>query len=86
MGKRGQGEKVPVTMRALIQRINRKLASDNEMLRRTRGQASVDLGVYHVIDVSKNAVVGKDIDPEAYGRDLGVLKPWERLVDEGGQA
>ena len=35
---------VPVTMRALIQRINRKLAPD-EMLKATRGEQAERLGI-----------------------------------------
>ena len=43
---------VPVSERALIQRINRKLASDLEVLKTARGRrAEFDLGRYYVIDL-----------------------------------
>ena len=40
-------QKVPVSMRAVIQRINRKLTDDDEVLKTTRGErARFDLGDY----------------------------------------
>ena len=71
--------KAPVTERALVQRINRALALRGERLRAGRGRSVDDLGDYFVVDVDRRAVVGKDITLEEYGRDLGVLQPWERV-------
>jgi hypothetical protein len=76
------GKKVPVTSRALIQRINRKLAADGEVLKASRGmQAFLDVGDHYVLDISMNAVVRKNLDIEQFGRSLGVLKPYEGLAD-----
>jgi hypothetical protein len=72
---------VPVTMRALIQRVNRKLATDGEVLKTTRGaRAHQELGDYYVLNVRMNAVARHDVDPEALGRRIGVLRPWEYVV------
>jgi len=72
---------VPVTARALIQRINRALAKDNEILKTTRGERAVqDLGQYYVLDFNMNAVMRKDVDIEEFGRQLGALKDFEKLV------
>jgi hypothetical protein len=77
-----QGKTVPVTMRALIQRINRKLAKENEALKATRGEsARQQIGDYHIIDVSRNFLVQFHVDPEALGRDLGVLRAWESVAE-----
>jgi len=35
---------------------------------------------YYIINVRGN-YIGKDIDPEAYARKLGVLKEWEVVRD-----
>jgi len=75
-----QGGKVPVTMRALIQRINRKLAAQGEKLKTYRGgRSEVQLGRYYIIDVRRNFLVAGNQDPEGLGRELGVLKEWEKV-------
>ena len=73
--------KMPVTMRALTQRVNRKLKPDLEMLRVTRGaQMQQDVGDYHVIDFRKNWITHKHVDPEQMARDMGVLHEWEEVA------
>jgi hypothetical protein len=77
---------VPVTKRALIQRINRKLEvtkgrdSIAARVKATRGgRAQTDLGDYYLLDAERGAVLDHHLDLEAYGRELGVLAAWERL-------
>jgi hypothetical protein len=73
-------QKAPVSERALIQRINRKLWDDDEMVKTTRGgRAEMDLGRHYVVNWRINGVIHKDIDLEDWGRDLGVLKNWEKV-------
>jgi len=80
MAKKAQT--VPVTIRALVQRINRRLERDGEMLKKSRtARDQQNLGDYFTIDVSINGVTGKRIDPEALGRELGVLRPYEHVED-----
>jgi hypothetical protein len=74
-------QKVPITERALIQRINRKLKPDLEMLRVTRERWQTELGRFHIIDFDKNWICRKDVDLEELGRDLGVLADYEALVE-----
>lgn len=74
---------VPVTMRALIQRINRKLRPDDEMLKVARGErARAQLGDYYAIDFNRNIVTAQHVDPEKWGREMNVLAPWEHVSDE----
>ena len=74
--------KAPVTVRAVVQRINRKLAHNDEMLRVTRGrQMQQECGDYHIVDFGMKAVVNKDVDPVKLARELGVLADWEAVVD-----
>jgi hypothetical protein len=71
---------VPVSLRALLQRINRKLAAQEECLKATRGERGRhDLGDYYIVDVRRNFVVATHQDPETLGRELGALRPWEAV-------
>ena len=74
-------QKVPVTMRAVIQRINRKLAPNMEKLLAARSErVRRDLGDYYVVDQRRNFLIHKDVDPETYAREIGVLAEWEKLT------
>jgi hypothetical protein len=72
--------KLPVSERAVIQRINRKLKSDNEMVRKARGSAR-SLGEYYVIDFNRNWITGQNVDIEELARELGVLREWETVEE-----
>ena len=75
--------KAPISVRAVIQRINRKLKQDNEMLKATRGDRwRHELGDYYIANFARNFIVGKHVDPEALGRELGVVEQWEEVRDE----
>lgn len=66
--------KVPVSERALIARINRKLPG-NEKLKKLRGTRwENDLGLYYIVDEYFNAVRDTHVDIESLGRELGALK------------
>jgi hypothetical protein len=74
-------KKVPVTMRAVIQRLNRHLAHRDEKLKAYRGERDrFNMGDYYIIDVSENVVLVKDVDPEQKAREAGVLKAWEKVA------
>ena len=65
---------------ALVARINRKLAHEDQQLKATRGErARRELGDYYIVDVNRNLIVAKDCDLVKLARGLGVLKPFERL-------
>ena len=73
----------PVSSRALIQRINRKLRSDDELLKKARPRSGWnELGDYYVVNFRMNWIAAKDVDIEELGRELGVLQPQERLLLE----
>lgn len=74
-------KKVTVSLRATIQRINRKLKPDLQSVKTARGERlRQEVGDYYIIDYDRNYVADKDIDPEAYARELGVLQPWETVA------
>ena len=72
-----KGRKAPVTLRAVIQRINRKLAADGLVLKAARGRRG---GSHYLLDTKRNVITRLDQDVEAYARKLGVLAAWEELV------
>jgi hypothetical protein len=73
-------KKIPVTERALLQRINRALAKNHEVLRRTRGEKwRPELGDFYVLDLNRNVIVSKHAEPLTLAKRLDVLKPYEEL-------
>jgi hypothetical protein len=68
-----------ITERALVQRINRRLAKVGERVRKTRvgTRSEVELGTFFITDCDRNCVQAKDVDVEALGHELGVLAPCE---------
>ena len=81
MGEKKQ--RVPVTVRALIQRINRKLALQDESLRKARTEnVRLTVGDYYIVDVMRNCIAHREVDIEEQGRQLGALKPWETVALE----
>jgi hypothetical protein len=81
--KTESAKKVPVSERALIARINRKLASREEVLKPNRSSKwESDLGSYYTLNVRLNSIVSKHLDLETVAKEEGVLKAHERLSAE----
>ncbi|MGJ7552644.1 hypothetical protein ACSFBI_01495 [Variovorax sp. RB3P1] len=84
MSKRKHPVQVPVTERAVLQRLNRHLARENDPLfvRTTRegSRASSSLGRYYAVNLRTNVVDAYGIALEVWARDVGALKPHEVLV------
>jgi hypothetical protein len=83
---------VPVSERALVQRINRRLHANAKIdaaghvhgqwhcLKKTRGARAVqELGEYYLLDVYRNAVLQHHVDPAKLAKQLEVLRPYEQL-------
>ena len=71
---------LPVTERALVQRLRRALAKEGERLLVNRsGHAPANVGRYYLVD-GRNIMTDNAVDIEALGRELKLLRPWERLV------
>ena len=70
----------PVTLKAIIARINRKLKPDFETLKTSRGALTASsLGEHYLIDFRRNAILDTHVDPETYARELGVMAGYEFL-------
>lgn len=77
-------KKAKISKHALIQRINRRLAKDGEVLKAGLGEKVIsDLGNYFIVDTSHNAIVSHDVEIEELGRKIKVLKPYETVDMEG---
>ncbi len=77
-------KKVPVSERALIQRLNRKIKEDDLVLKKCRpdSRAYNDLGDYFVVDINRNVVIERKLDSvdlQSMGRAKKVLADWEEL-------
>jgi len=73
-------EKVPVSTKALLQRINRKLAHDTQVLKKVRSARVVQrVGRYYIVDTYNNLLLHTHCVPEVIGREKGVLAAWERV-------
>ena len=72
---------VPVSERALMARVNRKLRDNDEVLRHAAelSRAWSNLGSYYTVNVRINGVTRSHIDIEELARELGCLKPYERV-------
>jgi len=75
--------KVPVSMRAIEQRINRKLAHDGEALKKLRGDRyRQELGRYYIVNLNRNYIEAQHVDPVALAQELGVLAAWETVHED----
>jgi hypothetical protein len=73
--------RVPITVRALVQRLGRMLAQDGKALKKTRTErARSQVGNYYVIS-NTGGIVSHHIELEALGRETGALADHERLVE-----
>ena len=76
-----RSRKIPISRRALIRRINRRLRKDALRLKisRPNSRALAELGEYYHVD-DRNHVTGPDVpDIEAYARAIGALQDFEVL-------
>jgi hypothetical protein len=73
--------KIPLTKRALIQRINRKLKGQDERLQACRRNSRWwrDLGDYYIVDLDRNSIAATHIDFQKYASEIGVLQPFEEV-------
>jgi len=76
---KAKAKKVGVSKRAVLARVNRKLAADGEALRAYRTYQP--RGEYYHIDLNKNWLIAEFTNLEPFAREIGVLKPWEKLEE-----
>ena len=79
MGMKPLMKKKTVTERALLQRINRKLLQDDQMMKAAR--PGDQEGPYYVIDSNRNILLWHRVNIEKFGRKLGCLQEWETVTE-----
>ena len=74
-------KKVPVSERALLQRLNRSLAEQGQMIRKAHRPDDSDTGAFYCVDIHRNSLEASHIDLEEWARKAGVLRAWEEVAD-----
>lgn len=75
-------DKVPVSGRGVLQRVNRALEKKHHQIRKNRSfETHAEWGRYYRLDLTKGAVIGKNVNLEKLARDLGCLEAWEALSE-----
>jgi hypothetical protein len=73
--------KVEVSRAALLARLKRRLAQDEQRLITSRGaQAKASAGDFYVID-SRNVIRALRVDPARLAREMDCLEAWEIAPD-----
>ena len=70
--------KVPISKRALVQRLRRALWAEGKHLRTARAHKRKLFGHYYLVGPKE---LVENVDIEKLARDLGLLKPGESLSD-----
>ena len=74
--------KVPIAERALVARINRKLAADGQKLKKARGaNTESSVGLFFIVNVQGNYVAHQRVDIVDLAQKLKVMEEWEMLAE-----
>ena len=74
--------RVPVGRVALVARVNRRLAENNEQLRASKSAgAKQEMGGFYIVNTQVNGVTSSNLDLEDLARELKCLQPWETLAE-----
>ena len=74
--------RVPVSEKAVCQRVNRKLRAEGQALKRSRGRYAAELGDYYILDVQRSCVLRLNVGLEEFARALGALQEFEGLEQD----
>ncbi len=72
--------KLPITERALVARMNRKLEMMNKMLRKHKPDSRLsETGRFYIVDLKQGQIERQGSDLESWAREIGCLKDYEQL-------
>ena len=78
--------RLPVTRRAVIQRINRRLKKYGQLLLARRGHGDqCETGHYYLVSTDEGRLIERDVDLEKVARREGALELWEKLETKEGE-
>ncbi|MBZ5527075.1 MAG: hypothetical protein LAN71_04110 [Acidobacteriia bacterium] len=73
---------VPVSERAIVQRLNRAMGKEGLRLKKARStQTETSVGEWYVIDITRNFVAQQDVDLAKLAKKWKVLAAWETVGD-----
>jgi hypothetical protein len=73
---------VKITQHELLRRINQKIAKNIEGVTESRdGESHNETDEYFTIEFDQNKITTTNVDLEKLGKELGVLKDFEKLED-----
>ncbi len=80
--------RVPVSVRAVIQRINRRLKKDGQLLRACRWNNwnRENFGQYYVVSTGTGRLIETNVELEKLARREHALELWEELETKKGDA
>ena len=70
--------RIPITLRALLERVRRRHTREGRTFYVSRGEQA-KTGRYFLVDANNHVVDAKINDLEAHAREIGALQPFERL-------
>lgn len=75
--------KATISRRALLARINRKLATEQKQMKQARQGTRLhqDVGDFYIVDLNRNTIDSMHCDLEGWGKELGAMAPYESLED-----
>ena len=75
-------QRVPVTERALVARINRALRPDRVLkIAHPGSHLEREFGRYYVVDIHRNTALTYRIDLVSFARELDCIEDFEELVE-----
>lgn len=76
-----KSQKVMVSERALMARINRKLKAENQHLRKSKvdSRCYSNLGSFYIVDDYRNSIEASHVDLVELGKELKVLQEFEAI-------
>jgi hypothetical protein len=75
--------KSQISKRALIARINRRLAADGRALKATRTEADREsMGDFFIVELERGRIVEAKVDLVARAKELDILKPYEQVTED----
>ena len=81
-------QRVPVSVRAVIQRINRRLKSQGQLLktRRSSSFCRIALGRYFIVSIKSGRLIETNCCLEKLARRENALELWEEIEPKEGDA
>lgn len=77
-------KRVPISARAVRQRLNSKLAPDHKAVRKCSSDSPAwyTLGDYYLLNFQQNYVIDTHVNLESMARDFGVLAEWDEVAED----